>query len=122
MRVLLIDDEPDLRDLLSISLGMESGCEVVGSAGTLTEGAELARTTQPDVIVTDLVLGLPVPPEKLLAELREAAPNAAVVVFSGKDITAGPHPAGADAVILKGGDLSELVAKVREVAEQSDPG
>jgi len=122
MRVLLIDDEPDLRDLLTISLGMEPGFDVVGSTGTLAEGAELARTTQPDVIVTDLVLGLSVPPEELLAELRAAAPNASVVVFSGKDASAAPHPPGADAVILKGGDLSELVAKVRELAEQSDLG
>jgi DNA-binding NarL/FixJ family response regulator len=121
MRVLLIDDEPDLRDLLTISLEIEPGCEVVGCASTLAEGAELARTTQPDVIVTDLVLGLALPPEELLGELRSSAPDAAIVVFSGKDITGSPHPVGADAVILKGGDVSELIAKVREVGSHPGP-
>ena len=118
MRVLLIDDEPDLRDLLSISLGLEPGCEVVGCASTLAEGAELARTTDPEVIVTDLVLGLAVAPEQLLGELRAAAPHAAIVVFSGKDVSGGPQPVGADAVILKGGDIAELVAKIREIADR----
>ena len=115
MRVLLLDDEPDLRDLLTVTFELEAGFEVVGCAGTLREGVELAGTTRPDVIVTDLVLGLPAPPEELLSELRHAAPAAAIVVFSGKDVPADAAPIGADAVLLKGGDLSDLVAMVREV-------
>jgi len=93
MRVLLIDDEPDLRELLAISLEMDGGCDVVGRASSLSKGVDLARSTQPDVIVTDLVLGSSVPPEELLAELRQAAPNAAVVVFSGRDVGVTPPSA-----------------------------
>ena len=114
MRVLLIDDEPDLRELLALTLELDAGHEVVGRVGSLAEGIEVARTTQPDVIVTDLVLGRTVPPEELLAELRQAAPDAAVVVFSGRDVGVKP-PLGADAAVMKGGDLAELLAKVDEV-------
>jgi DNA-binding NarL/FixJ family response regulator len=89
----------------------------VGRVGSLAEGVELARTTQPDVIVADLVLGRTVPPEDLLGELSEAAPNASVVVFSGRDVGVTP-PAGADAAVLKGGDLVELLAKVNEVVQE----
>ena len=115
MRVLLIDDEPDLRELLAIALELDEGFEVVGRASSLAEGVELAAATRPDVIVTDLVLGSSVPPAELLAELREAAPSAAVVVFSGRDVGLTP-PVGADAAVLKGGDLSDLLEKVKEVA------
>ena len=115
MRVLLIDDEPDLRELLAITLEMDESFEVVGRASSLAEGAELARATRPDVIVTDLVLGASVPAEVLLGELREAAPDAAVIVFSGRDVGVTP-PGGADAAVMKGGDLADLIAKVKEVA------
>ncbi|MFL6204804.1 MAG: response regulator transcription factor [Acidimicrobiales bacterium] len=121
MRVLLIDDEPDLRELLAISLELDGGFEVVGTAGSLPEGVELAAATRPDVIVTDLVLGRTVPPEDLLAELREAAPGAAVVVFSGRDVGVTP-PAGADAAVLKGGDLAVLIDKVKEVGGSAPKG
>jgi DNA-binding NarL/FixJ family response regulator len=121
MRVLLIDDEPDLRELLALSLEIDGGCEVVGSASTLAEGVELAGVTQPDVIVTDLVLGRTVPPEDLLAELRDAAPRAAVVVFSGRDVGVTP-PIGADAAVLKGGDLSALIDKVMELGAANPRG
>ena len=82
MRVLLIDDEPDLRELLAITLELDGSFDVVGNASNLAEGIELARTTRPQVIVTDLVLGSTVPPEELLRDLRAAAPQASVVVFS----------------------------------------
>jgi len=121
MKVLLIDDEPDLRELLAISLELDAGHEVVGRVGTLAEGVELAGITQPDVIVTDLVLGRTVPPEDLLAELREAAPDAAVIVFSGRDVGVTP-PRGADAAVMKGGDLEELLAKVNEVVRDRQSG
>ena len=119
MRVLLIDDEPDLRELLTITLEMDGSFEVVGRASTLAEGVELAGATQPDVIVTDLVLGRTVPPEDLLGGLREAAPAAAVVVFSGRDVGVTP-PLGADAAVLKGGDLAVLIDKLKEVAGNRD--
>jgi DNA-binding NarL/FixJ family response regulator len=121
MRVLLIDDEPDLRELLAIALELDEGFEVVGRASSLAEGVEIAATTQPDVIVTDLVLGSSVPPAELLAELRDAAPSAAVVVFSGRDVGLTP-PVGADAAVLKGGDLAELLEKVKEVAGSNPRG
>ena len=119
MRVLLIDDEPDLRELLAITLELDAGCDVVGRASSLEEGVELARATQPDVIVTDLVLGRSVPPEDLLAEVRRAAPDAAVVVFSGRDVGVTP-PVGADAAVMKGGDLHDLIQKVVEFGQTSD--
>ena len=120
MRVLLIDDEPDLRDLLAITLELDGGFDVVGNASSLTEGVELARSTRPDVIVTDLVLGSTVPPEELLGELRAAAPQASVIVFSGRDVGVTP-PVGADAAVLKGGDLVALIDKLKEVGRRLDP-
>lgn len=54
-QVLVVDDEPDLRELLVDAL---SAADMeVSSAGSGKEAIDLARTRQPDLVVTDLNLG-----------------------------------------------------------------
>ncbi|MGH8501371.1 MAG: winged helix-turn-helix domain-containing protein [Gammaproteobacteria bacterium] len=66
-RILVIDDEAQIRRLLRISLASQ-GYEVV-EAGTGEQGLELAATQSPDLVVLDL--GLPgMDGKEVLAELR----------------------------------------------------
>jgi CheY-like chemotaxis protein len=53
--VLLIDDEPDIREVAQLSLGAVAGWEVV-TAGGGAEGIELAATRQPDAILLDVMM------------------------------------------------------------------
>lgn len=53
-RVLVIEDDPDIRALLTRRLA-RSGLEVVG-AGTGEQGLDLARSEHPDLIVLDIRL------------------------------------------------------------------
>jgi CheY-like chemotaxis protein len=54
-RVLVVDDEPDARELLK-SLLADAGAEVV-TAGSAEEGLALVKSYRPDVIVSDI--GMP---------------------------------------------------------------
>lgn len=54
MRVLVIDDEPDLRDALTVSLQYD-GYEVI-CAKNGAEGLRMASQCQPDIIVLDVLM------------------------------------------------------------------
>ena len=53
LRIVIADDEADLRDYLQETLSV-LGHEVVGIAATGRELVEQARTTQPDLVITDI--------------------------------------------------------------------
>lgn len=54
-RVLVIDDEADIREVVSLSLETMAGWEVMQS-GSSAEGIEKASREQPDVILLDLMM------------------------------------------------------------------
>ena len=53
IRVLIVDDEPDLRVLLRTMLSIDQRFEVVGEAADGGEGLEMFRSLRPDVLVLD---------------------------------------------------------------------
>lgn len=54
-RVLLVDDEPDVRFLLQIQLRL-AGFEVVGTAANGAEAMQKCREEVPDAVVLDLLM------------------------------------------------------------------
>ncbi|HZI17681.1 MAG TPA: response regulator [Pyrinomonadaceae bacterium] len=57
-KVLLVEDEPDIRDLVRMALEMDA--HEVSVAGTADEGLMRARDFAPDLILMDIALGGPV--------------------------------------------------------------
>mgnify|MGYP000439202062 CR=1 FL=1 len=114
VRTLLVDDDDDLRQLITMSSRTAAGVEVVGAAGTPAAGIALAGALQPDVVVTDLVPSMSVgDATDYVRELRAAAPAARVVIFSGRHRVARDRlPEGIDVYVLKP-DLPGLFAAVR---------
>src|SRR5579863_3356526 len=49
-RILIIDDDPDIRDVLNLSL---SEYYAVSAASNGKEGLEMVKTKNPDLIITD---------------------------------------------------------------------
>lgn len=121
--VLIVDDTPDLRLLLQLSLSRYQGVSVVAEAGDGQEGVELAREHQPDVVLLDLAMprmdGL-----QALPLIREVAPEARVVVLSGFDesrMAGAATVAGAHAYLRKGASPDELIATVASVLGRPVP-
>lgn len=81
LRVLLVDDDPDMRGLIEIMLAEDGRFAVVGHASDGAEAMRLASTERPDIVVLDLQMpgmdGL-----TALPLLRAQLPAARIVVVS----------------------------------------
>ena len=81
VRVLVVDDEPDIRILLWLAVEADGRCLVVADASNGREGAALAAEHQPDVVVLDQVMPV-MDGVRALPLIREAAPRAKVIMLS----------------------------------------
>ena len=80
--VLVCDDAADMRAMLRDAVDADPGLRVVGEAGDGAAALALAAELQPDVVLLDI--GMPGPaPDEVVAGVRRAAPEAAIVVLSG---------------------------------------
>jgi two-component system nitrate/nitrite response regulator NarL len=114
VRVLLCDDTAELRSLLRYALESGGGVEIVGEVGDGDVAVQLAADEQPDIVVLDLEMPGP-DPEALLNGLRRAAPEAALVTFSGHE-PAAVAGAAVEEIALhvpKTTDLSAAASAVR---------
>jgi len=55
VKVLIIDDEPDVRSVARLSLGRVGGMEVIELAGGI-KAVDTAKTEKPDVVLLDLMM------------------------------------------------------------------
>lgn len=120
LRVVVVDDTIDLRDLLRIAL-VRGGFEVVGEAGDGKVGIEVVRAERPDLVLLDLSMpvmdGL-----EALPTMRRLCPDAKIVVLSGfgaTQMSARAIAAGADGYVQKGASLSTILEYVRDLTAHS---
>ena len=110
--VLVIDDEPQIRRLLTITL--EANSYRVLSATTGQEGLVLAAQHRPAAVILDM--GLPdISGQEVLRRLREWS-DAPVLILSVQDDEAGKVAAldaGANDYVTKPFNTSELLARLR---------
>jgi DNA-binding NarL/FixJ family response regulator len=83
-RVLVVDDDPDYRLVVRLALAPGSGFEVVAEAGDGTAATAEAKREQPDLVLLDCTMP-GADAFDTLPELREAAPDARIVLVSGHD-------------------------------------
>ncbi len=116
--VLIVDDEPQIRRLLTVSL--EANAYRVMSAVSGQEGLVLAAQHRPALVVLDL--GLPDSSgQEVLRRLREWS-NAPVLVLSVQDDEKGKVAAldaGADDYVTKPFNTDELLARLRVALRRS---
>ncbi|HKS45411.1 MAG TPA: response regulator transcription factor [Amycolatopsis sp.] len=119
VRVLVVDDEPSIAELVSMALRME-GWEI-RSAGTGTEAVRIAREFRPDAVVLDVMLpdfsGL-----EVITKLRAEAPNLPVLFLTARDAVedriAG-LTVGGDDYVTKPFSLEEVVLRLRALLRRS---
>lgn len=81
IRVLVVDDEPDLRILLWLAVEADGRCKVVADASNGEEGVALARELQPDVVVLDQIMPV-MDGANALPLIRQVSPASKVVMLS----------------------------------------
>ncbi len=119
--VLVIDDEPQIRKFLRISL-VSQGYNVL-EAATGAEGLSQAALNKPDVLVLDL--GLPdMDGQQVLREFREWS-NAPVLVLSVRASETQKVQAldgGANDYVTKPFGIQEFLARIRALLRQAPTG
>ncbi len=85
----------DMRLLLRVYLE-KRGVEIVGEAESLAEGTQVVAEAQPHAVVADAHLADTDDLDRIVAELRDAAPSALIIAFS-----AAPPPHGARAAVVE---------------------
>ena len=126
-RVVVADDVPDLRFLLTRALTASGRFEVVGAAANGREAIAQAQALRPDLTLLDLAMpvmdGL-----EALPLIRAAVPDCTVVVLSGFDAETMAAPAlarGAAGYLVKGLSpvalVEELLALLEAIEHQPAP-
>jgi DNA-binding response OmpR family regulator len=102
-RVLVVDDEPDILDLLTMLFEDDQRCAAVKGVGELDDAVPEAVAINADSIVLDLMFGHRTCVE-ILPSLRLARPDAHIVLFTSSRraaMAAGVLDLGADVVVQK---------------------
>jgi signal transduction histidine kinase len=117
IRVLVVDDVPDIRKLIRLTLERCGPFTVVGEAGDGAQAIAEAARLRPDIVLLDLSMpvmdGL-----EALPEILAASPDSKVLVLSG--FTAGEMSdeaikRGASGYMEKGGIVGKLGPRLREL-------
>lgn len=114
VRILVIDDEPQIRRFLDISLRAQG--YKVDLAGTGRDGLDQAVLHQPDLVVLDI--GLPdLDGHAVLRELRQWSdvPVIMLTVRSGESEKVAALDAGANDYVTKPFGTEELMARIRSL-------
>ncbi|CAM3816571.1 response regulator [Avibacterium gallinarum] len=119
MKILLIDDHPLMRRGIKQLLELDEAFEVVGDAGSGTEGINLALRTSPDLIILDLNMkglsGL-----DTLKALRAENVDARIIILTVSDAKNDVFTlvdAGADGYLLKDTEPDLLLGQIKRIAQ-----
>ena len=118
-RVVVADDEPDVRLLLRLQLERE-GFTVVGEAEDGARAVEAVRKGGAEVIVMDLLMPR-VSGFEAIATLQAEHPEVGIVAYSavaGDFVRTEMQRLGVE-LVLKSGDLGPLAAALRRAAESA---
>jgi len=120
-RILIIDDEPQIRSMLKLMLERE-GYEVV-EAPDGVEGIEVYRQNPADLIITDLIM-----PNKdgigMIIDLKKEFPDVNIIAMSGGGLNKpdgylkGAKKLGAACTLTKPIDREEMLKAVNDILKE----
>ncbi|MDO4783598.1 MAG: response regulator transcription factor [Propionibacteriaceae bacterium] len=119
IRVLTVDDEPSIVELLSMAMRYEGWAVTTASTGS--DAVRAARDTQPDAIVLDMMLpdfdGL-----EVMRRIRAESPEVPVIFLTARDGVSdrvAGLTAGGDDYVTKPFSIEEVIARLRGLLRRS---
>ena len=121
IRIVLADDDEDVRQLVRINLELDGRFEVVGETRDGLETISAIRRSTPDVALVDVDMprasGL-----EAVRRIRTLRPNVKVLVYSAsghEDAAADAIAAGAHAYISRTFDITKVGARIADLYEET---
>lgn len=122
LKVLVVDDSDDLRDLISLVIGRHpAGWKVVATAADGREAIDVAMATHPDLVLLDISMPI-MDGMQALPLIREAAPEAVVVMLSGYPFATagqGALDAGAHGYLEKSDLVKSLIPSLDSILDST---
>jgi YesN/AraC family two-component response regulator len=121
IRLLLVDDEPEVRRGLGILLHLEPDIQIVGEASNGREALSIVEELSPDVVLMDVEMPV-MNGIQTTAVLRRLLPQCAVIILSiygDAHTRARAQAAGAVEWVEKQGDTKKLLSAIRNAADQA---
>ena len=119
VRVLVADDDADVRGLLEKYVKGEPALQLVGAAANADEAIQLAEEHQPDAAILDV--GMPGGGGvRAVREIVEKSPKTAMIALSGYDdrkTVLEMLEAGATAYLVKGASRDEILQTLKKSME-----
>ncbi|MEY2230812.1 MULTISPECIES: response regulator transcription factor [Streptomyces] len=118
IRVLLVDDQPLVRSGLRVLMADTADLEVVGEAGTGTDGVRLAAELCPDVVVMDIRMpGMDgIEATGLITAAAQDVKVLVLTTFDEDDHVYGALRAGASGFAVKDMAVEDILAAIRVIA------
>jgi DNA-binding NarL/FixJ family response regulator len=122
-RIVVVDDQPDIRDLVTLLLEDEEDFDVVGVAGDGQEAVRVVEELQPDLVLMDIAMPI-MSGIDAMRSLRASNSETRIVILSA-------HPREsvgadvwqlADGYLDKGIVVTDLIDRVRTVCNQPPKG
>ena len=119
IRLVVVDDEPDILELLRVQFRHTPGFELVGSTDDGEEALRLVESLRPDAVVMDLLMpgmnGF-----GCIATLQEAHPDIGIVAYTGVAGSFVREEMGRRdiEVVLKSGNVAPLADALRRSVKE----
>jgi len=118
-KVLVVDDEPNIRELVQVALNFHGFAVTTGATGE--DALKLAEAYRPDLIVLDVLLP-DIDGFEVCRRLRSAANDVPVIFLTARDATADTVTGltiGGDDYITKPFSVEAMIARVRAVLRRT---
>ena len=122
-RVVVVDDQPDMRDLVSLIIEDEDDFDIVGTAGDGAEAIRVVEKMHPDLVVMDIAMPV-MNGIDAMKTLRMTEPTARVVILSAhpRESISPEVYSLADDYLDKSIVATDLVNRLRVVCERPPKG
>ncbi len=122
LRILIVDDNTEVRNDLRLIVSFIDGVEVIGEAIDAGDAVQKANYLKPDLIIMDLELGKSGNTEmdgaKAIRMIKKTQPGTTIFVLTVHDYEharQSAFQAGADAFFVKGIEINDMLNAIRNL-------